>query len=58
MPGMKGDELASEIKKRRPQLPVVLVTGHQPDRLTPDIARVLGKPFSRQDLCATIAAVT
>lgn len=58
MPGMKGDELAREIKKRRPDLPVVLLTGHTPEVLSPDFSLVLSKPFSREQLCQTIAALT
>lgn len=58
MPGMKGDQLAREIKKRRPSLPVVLLTGHKPDTISPDINLVLGKPFSRDDLRRTIAQLT
>ena len=58
MPGMNGDELAHEIKKRRPQLPVILITGHQLDRVSPDVSRVLEKPFSRDDLIEAIGALT
>ena len=58
MPGMKGDELAREIKKRKPTLPIVLITGHQPERVSPEFAQVLGKPFSRDDLREAIVALT
>jgi CheY-like chemotaxis protein len=58
MPGMNGTELAREIKKRIPQLPVVLITGQQLERVSPDIALVLEKPFSRDDLKQAIGALT
>jgi CheY-like chemotaxis protein len=58
MPGMKGDELAKEIKKRRPDLPVVLITGHRPEIIAPEIACVLAKPFSRQELRDAVLALT
>jgi CheY-like chemotaxis protein len=58
MPGMKGDALAREIKMRRPALPVVLLTGHKPERVSPDFSLVLAKPFTRDDLRRVIAALT
>jgi CheY-like chemotaxis protein len=58
MPGMNGDELAREIKKRRPHLPVVLITGHQFETVSPDISLVLEKPFSRDDLKEAMSALT
>jgi CheY-like chemotaxis protein len=58
MPGMKGDELAREIRKRRPGMPVVLLTGRHPEHSSPEISRVLAKPFSRDDLHETIRALT
>jgi len=58
MPGMKGDELAHEIKKRKQEMPVVLVTASPPENLSQDIDRVLLKPFSVQELIETIASLT
>ena len=58
MPGMKGDELAREIKKRKPNLPIVLLTGHTPDVVSADFSMVMGKPFTRDQLCQTISALT
>jgi CheY-like chemotaxis protein len=58
MPGMRGDQLAQEIKKHRKDLPVVLLTGQRPEYVTPEIARVLGKPFSRDQLQEVVSALT
>jgi CheY-like chemotaxis protein len=55
MPGMDGHALAHEIKARCPALPIVLVTGLLLDKGSPDIACVLNKPFSLNDLGAVIA---
>lgn len=57
MPGMNGDELAREIKKRHPALPIVLLTGYAPRAIPSGISLVLNKPFSREDLNRTIAAL-
>jgi CheY-like chemotaxis protein len=57
MPGMTGAELAREIKRRRPELPIVLITGHQPECISSDFAAVLAKPFSRDKLWTTVAAL-
>lgn len=50
MPGMRGDELALEIKKASPQQPVILLTAYG-DMLNamrecpPGVDRVFGKPI-------------
>src|SRR5947209_9417810 len=51
MPTMKGDELASVIKRRSPRLPIILLTGclEQLERCAHtlgDIDMVVGKPFA------------
>src|SRR5262249_27935578 len=58
MPGMKGDQLALEINKRHPDLPVVLLTGIKTAAIVPGVSRVLGKPFSRDELRETVFALT
>jgi CheY-like chemotaxis protein len=58
MPGMRGDELAAEIKKRKPDTVVVLITGSEPRELPSAIDHVLLKPFSLDDLRLAIAAVS
>jgi CheY-like chemotaxis protein len=55
LPGMKGDELAREIKQRRPQLPVILVTGRRLQTPPPDVDWVLLKPFSLGELRQAIS---
>ena len=50
MPGMKGDELAREIKRLQPSLPVVLITGSAGNRSPAEFAGILRKPFSIREL--------
>jgi CheY-like chemotaxis protein len=57
MPGMSGQELAREIRKRRPALPVVLMSVSPPRYPSDDIAGVLHKPFSLAELSSAIEAV-
>lgn len=62
MPDMPGDALAREIIRIRPDIPVMLCTGHS-DYMDAETARRSGirafvmKPFNRQDLAATIRDV-
>jgi CheY-like chemotaxis protein len=58
MPGMNGYELAREIKRRKQRMPVVLITGNPPPNVPPHIDRVLLKPFTVEELRATIASFT
>jgi len=59
MPNMTGDHLAQEIKKIRPQMPVILCTGFS-DKINPEIAAAMKidayifKPVVRQDIDAAI----
>jgi CheY-like chemotaxis protein len=59
MPGLTGMELATEVHKVRPDLPVIMLTGYS-ESVTPEhiaaagIAEVLYKPVSRTDLVAAI----
>ena len=60
MPGMNGTELARRIRKTRPELPVILVTGYAdlPNGSDPSLPR-LNKPYRQQelgDLITTLAA--
>ncbi len=59
MPQMTGAQLASEIRSRWPDLPIVLATGYAelPLGNDPGLPR-LPKPFSQSDLRRTLAAVT
>jgi|KBSMisStandDraft_5_1062788.scaffolds.fasta_scaffold195445_2 CheY-like chemotaxis protein len=52
MPGIDGLELASEIRRARPEIPVVLVTGHDEaiDRIAAGGGIALLKPFTVEAL--------
>jgi len=59
MPGMNGAELAREAKQRRPDLPVLFVTGFA-DRAAVagvDADHILGKPFAKDDLARKVSCV-
>ena len=57
MPGMKGDQLAREIKVRVQSQPIIMLTGFPPAQIPPGIAFVLLKPFHMQDLREALAHV-
>jgi CheY-like chemotaxis protein len=57
MTGMKGDQVASAIKKRLRPKPVILITGHPPNEAPNDIDWVLLKPFSLLQLRLAISDV-
>src|SRR5207302_1013266 len=54
MPGMTGGELAAEIQRVRPGLPVVIATGYSDAPEEMDVPR-LGKPYRQQDLAILFA---
>jgi CheY-like chemotaxis protein len=58
MPWMRGDQLAGEIKKRRPATAVILLTGFSKDEFEscPSADVLVGKPLSCNELDAAIAA--
>ncbi len=57
MPGMSGVELASEVRAREPDLPVLILTGHADAmRIPPDLP-VLAKPFRSADLAVRVSAL-
>lgn len=60
MPGMSGLELASRLRARSPELPILFLTGTAKDNLTAEFERVgavawLRKPVSGQVLLQTIS---
>jgi PAS domain S-box-containing protein len=62
MPEMDGWETARAIRKRRPELPVVLVTGYGATAQPPSgeldlVAGIIGKPFDFDQVTSTIARV-
>ena len=55
MPGMTGRELAKQARRDRPDLPVLLITGHtRLDEIEPDFPRI-EKPFRQADFAARMA---
>jgi PAS domain S-box-containing protein len=58
MPGMTGAELARILRRQRPELPVLVISGYaNMDGIAPEIAR-LTKPFRQSDLARSLAALT
>jgi CheY-like chemotaxis protein len=62
MPEMDGWETAREIRKQKPKLPVVLVTGYGTTAQPPSgeidlVAGIIGKPFDFDQVTGTIARV-
>lgn len=61
MPGITGDELTTDIKKLRPELPIIMCTGFA-NKLTEASAKELGaaallfKPVSRDDLAHAVSS--
>lgn len=57
MPGMTGTELARQIEVRRPDLPVLLVSGYaELEGVDADLPR-LTKPFRKDELAATLESL-
>ena len=57
MPRMTGTQLAAEIRRLRPDIPIILATGY--GELPVDAPKLprLGKPYTEDDLETAIAAV-
>jgi signal transduction histidine kinase/ActR/RegA family two-component response regulator len=55
MPGMTGTQLAKRIRRKWPELPVVIATGYAelPGELDPSVPR-LSKPYRQQELAALV----
>ncbi|HEY3278771.1 MAG TPA: PAS domain-containing protein [Syntrophorhabdaceae bacterium] len=62
MPGITGAHLSEEILKIRPDIPIILSTGHS-DAISPEKAKAIGikeflmKPLSRSELAAAVRRV-
>ncbi|MGD9616752.1 MAG: response regulator [Alphaproteobacteria bacterium] len=58
MPGMSGTELAFYLRRNRPELPIILVTGYAelPADRDLELPRLL-KPYSQQDLALLLAGL-
>lgn len=58
MPGMGGEELAKELRKIWPAVPLMLITGSLTSDTRIDLFdEILQKPFKRTDLLATVRRV-
>jgi CheY-like chemotaxis protein len=57
MPGMNGGEAARHIHARRPELPVLFVTGYADFGLLPEGVAVLHKPYTRDALLGDVRAM-
>jgi signal transduction histidine kinase len=59
MPGMHGSALVQEARRRRPGLPIMVITGHSTDAVNETLAEqgclVLRKPFHPAELGAMVA---
>ncbi len=62
MPFMTGDELSIEIRKIKPNIPIIICTGYS-NKLTDEGAKLIGinaftyKPFTKSDFAKTVRAV-
>jgi len=50
MPDMRGDEVATQIRQIRPNLPVLFITGYSDPEPLQDEPWVLNKPFTTAEL--------
>lgn len=57
MPGMKGDQLAREIKGRHAGTPVVMLTGFPPRSEAAEVQSVIVKPFDLSSIRETLAVL-
>jgi CheY-like chemotaxis protein len=62
MPGLTGTELASLVRRRRPGMPIVLVSGYRAPILTRQavdagISELLKKPLQSSEIATTLARV-
>ena len=62
MPGMTGVQLAKELLKIRPDIPIILCTGHS-ETVSPEMAKEAGireflmKPLAKQELAEAVRRV-
>jgi signal transduction histidine kinase len=54
MPGMNGHELAGALRERRPELPVLVMSGYRDSATLLPGARAIPKPFSLADLSRAV----
>lgn len=57
MPKMTGNELVKKVLISRPGLPVLMMSGYNPEGQVPDEVLFLPKPFTPQQLVEKVAAL-
>lgn len=57
MPKMTGNELVKRVLDSRPELPVLMMSGYNPEGQVPDEVLFLPKPFTPQQLVEKVAAL-
>jgi CheY-like chemotaxis protein len=57
LPGMRGDELAAQLRRINPDQRIILISGFPPEVPPPSCDLVLGKPLSALELRAALAAL-
>ncbi len=57
MPKMTGNELVKKVLCSRPELPVLMMSGYNPEGQVPDEVLFLPKPFTPQQLVEKVAAL-
>jgi CheY-like chemotaxis protein len=50
LPGISGEELAVEVRRQFPHLPVVIASGYSRSHMQADGIQFIGKPYSSVDL--------
>ena len=57
MPKMTGNELVKRVLGSRPELPVLMMSGYNPEGQVPEEVLFLSKPFTPQQLVEKVAAL-
>ncbi|MBX3166795.1 MAG: response regulator [Candidatus Eremiobacteraeota bacterium] len=57
MPKMTGNELVKRVLGARPELPVLMMSGYNPEGQVPEEVSFLSKPFTPQQLVEKVAAL-
>jgi len=58
MPGMRGDQLAREVRGRSALPPIVMITGFPPNPPPQDVAKVVVKPFDLHSIRGVLKALS
>ena len=57
MPKMTGNELVKKVLESKPQLPVLMMSGYNPEGQVPNTVLFLSKPFTPHQLVEKVAAL-